>query len=68
MARRVKKISAVFMGVFSIISLIQNGSSLMPSKSIPTTGISVKSGEIRVGGEKEGIIILGINSGSSLVS
>ena len=68
MSRRVKKISTVFMGAFSIISLIQNGSPKIPSKVTPSTSVSVKSGEIRVGGDKEGIILLGIGSGSSLAS
>lgn len=66
MSRRVKKISTVFMGAFLIISLIQNGSPKMPSRVTPSTSVSVKSSEVRVGGDKEGIILLGIDLVSSL--
>lgn len=65
MRKRVKKISAVLMGSFAIISLFQNASPKIPSKVISPT---VKTGEIRVGGDKEGLIILGNNSRNLLTS
>ena len=65
MRKRVKKISAVLMGSFAMISLLQNASPKIPSKVISPT---VKIGEIRVGGDKEGLIILGNNSKNLLTS
>ena len=66
MSRIVKKISIVFLGAFSIFSLIQNANLSMPSKKSPSTSISDKLSEIRVGGDKEGIILLGMDLYDSL--
>ena len=60
MRRRLVKLSGMFMGVFSILSLIQKGSPKMPSK-INTGGIQIQSGVV-VGDESEGIILFDSNS------
>ena len=68
MFKLVKKISIVLIGAILNISLIQNGSPKIPSKVEPLENVSNKSGEIRVGGEKEGIILLVIDLGNSSAS
>ena len=62
MRRRLVKLSGMFMGVFSIFSLIQNGSPKMPTK-INTGGIQIQSSSgTTVGNPNEGIILFDSNS------
>lgn len=63
MFKRVKKISTVCMGAFSIISLIQNGSPKMPTKVNPSNQIVSKG--TTVGNRNEGVILF--SSGSKLI-
>lgn len=65
MMKKLIKCSVFFMGVFSIFSLIRNGSPKMPSK-ISTDAAQVLSNEVRDGAADSGFILFSVNSNSAL--
>lgn len=65
MRKRLIKLSAIFMGVFSIMSLIQKNTLKYPKRT--TTGNTVvSSGDIRNGGDDSGFILFDSGSNSVL--